>query len=182
MRSRPQRAGLAVLLLIPVSLASTAAAAPADGGTASALFTVGLPDRPWRLVVDLPGFRMDPIQRLDGGARVRGADDRAGLAVSLTLAISPGDTSARSCRDHDWAGRQRNPLDRADTHLSEQADRARVEFIVSRIEGDPVRQRNILLYLQRDGVCVVVHLTKALYQPSDAAGLERLLGSARLAN
>jgi hypothetical protein len=125
---------------------------------------------------------MDPVQQVAGGARARGTADAAGLSVSLTLATSAADPSARSCRDHDWAGRQKSAADREDTRLSEQGAQARVEFIIPRLDGEVVRTKHVLLYLQREGVCAVVHLSKVAYQPADAVSLERLLGSVRLSN
>jgi hypothetical protein len=148
---------------------------------ADALVQVGLPDRPWKLLVELPGFEMSPVQHLKGGARVSGTSERTGLVVSMTLAASPGDPSPRSCRDHDWAGRQLAQPLREDTRLSQQGDRARVEFIVPESAGETVREKHILLYLQRDGVCAIVHLYKLRYQPGDAALLETVLTSVRLA-
>jgi hypothetical protein len=123
---------------------------------------------------------MESVQHLEGGARVLGARDVSGLSVSLTLAASPGDPSARSCRDHDWAGRQRSPLPREGTRLSAQGDTARVEFLVPGTSGAAAPQKHVLLYLQRDGVCAIVHLSKEAYSAQDGEGMERLLASARL--
>ncbi len=132
--------------------------------------------------MELPGFEMSPVQQLKGGARVSGTAERAGLVVSLTLAASPGDPSPRSCRDHDWAGRQLAQPLREDTRLSQQGDRARVEFIVPASAGETAREKHVLLYLQRDGVCAIVHLFKLRYEPGDAAVFETLLASVRLAS
>jgi hypothetical protein len=177
-RSRHDAVLWALLLAPLVALASAVdAGARAEPTTA---FALALPDKPWRLLVELPGFEMEPVQRLSGGARALGVAERSGLTVSLTLATSPGDPSARSCRDHDWAGRQKVPPRREDTRLSAQGDQARVDFIVPTVEGEAVQEKHVLLYLQRDGVCAVVHLSKLHYQPKDADSLERLLASVRL--
>jgi hypothetical protein len=149
-------------------------ASAADGSVA-----IGLPDRAWKLLVVLPGFEMGPVQQLKGGARASGVSGRAGLVVSLTLAASP-DPSPRSCRDHDWAGRQTAQPQREDTRLSQGGDRARVEFVVPAGTGDTTREKHVLLYLQRDGVCAIVHLYKVDYRPADADTLERVLASVRL--
>jgi len=152
----------------------------ADGGSAAQPFGVGLPDMAWQLLVDVPGFQMGPVQRFPGTARAFGTADARGMAISLTLAKSPDDPSARSCRDHDWAGRQNAQAAREDTRLSAQDGWARVDFLVPTSGGQPVREKHVLLYLQREGVCAVVHLSKLQYQPSDAPGLEKLLASVRL--
>ena len=123
---------------------------------------------------------MEPVQQRKGSARALGASAGSGLFVSLTLAASPGDPSARSCRDHDWAGRQQEPLVRTDTRLSSQGDQARVEFLVPNVCGEAVQEKHVLLYLQRDGVCAIVHLFKRHYRAQDAEGFERLLASVRL--
>lgn len=122
---------------------------------------------------------MEPVQHLEGGARALGADERSGLSVSLTLAKSPGDPSARSCRDHDWAGRQKTVPVREDTRLSAEGNQARVEFVVPRVGADAA-EKHVLLYLERDGVCAIVHLSKRHYAPQDAAELEGVLSSVRL--
>lgn len=122
---------------------------------------------------------MEPVQQREGSARALGASAGSGLFVSLTLAASRGDPSARSCRDHDWAGRQQQPLLREDTHLSSQGDQARVEFLVPSAGGEAVQEKHVLLYLQKDGVCAIVHLFKRHYRAQDAEGFERLLGSVR---
>jgi hypothetical protein len=123
---------------------------------------------------------MEPVQQREGSARALGASPGSGLFVSLTLAASPGDPSARSCRDHDWAGRQQEPLVREDTRLSSQGDQARVEFLVPNVGGEAVQEKHVFLYLQRDGVCAIVHLFKRHYRAQDAEGFERLLASVRL--
>jgi hypothetical protein len=168
---------------LPVLILPLVTAAAVDGGNpAGASFAIGLTDRPWRVLIDLPGFQMGPIERREGGARSLGATEDRTWVVSLTLAVSPEDPSPRSCRDRDWAGRQRAPFEREDTRLTEQGDRARVEYTVPRIDGVTAQQKNVLLYLQHDGVCVAVHLSRALYRPDDAALVERILGSTRVAD
>jgi hypothetical protein len=182
---RPGCGALVALLLTPLSLAAGALPGRPDGGPAPAApspFALGLIDKPWVLLVDLPGFQMEPIQRLAGGARVRGSREPAGWAVSLTLATSPEDPSARSCRDHDWAGRQRAVAEREDTHLSEQGDRARVDFTLPQRGGESLPEKHVLLYLQRDGICVVIHLSKQSFQSRDDAVLKGVLDSVRLGN
>lgn len=176
-RSRlPRAPALCLLLLAPL-------AAPAGdaGGRSEAVppFAIGLPDKPWRLLVELPGFEMGPVQHVRGTVRALGMAERSGLTVSLTLVPSPEDPSARSCRDRDWAGRQKLPLVREDTRLSD-GERARVEFLVPTIDGEAVHEKHILLYLQQDGVCAIVHLWKQQYRPQDAEALEHLLASVRL--
>ena len=178
--SRPLHRGTALCALLAASVA-----AGADGGvqsTAAAPFALGLPDRPWQLLVELPGFEMEPVQRLAGGARTLGRNARSALFISLTLATSPGDPSARSCRDHDWAGRQKFPVVREDTRLSAQGDKARVEFLVPGDSKEAVQEKNVLLYLERDGVCAIVHLSQPGYRGAqDALELERVLASVRFA-
>jgi hypothetical protein len=168
-------------LLCGLALGSGALGADAGAaGSAAGPFALGLPDKPWRLLVTLPGFEMEPVQSRAGGARALGASESTGLAISLTLATSPGDPSARSCRDHDWAGRQKGALVLEDARLSAQGDQARVEFRVSSVDDKSVQEGHVLLYLQRDGVCAIVHLSKGHYRAEDAEAFERVLGSVRL--
>jgi hypothetical protein len=171
------RVGAVLCALLSPSLA--AADSEADAGVVSP-FALGLPDRPWRLLVELPGFEMVPVLQRKGSARALGALERSGLTVSLTVAESPGDPSARSCRDHDWAGRQKAaPLAREDTRLTATGDQARVEFLLP-ADGEAGPEKHVLLYLQRDGVCAIVHLWKPHYTLKDAGEMERLLASVRL--
>jgi hypothetical protein len=172
----PGRPAVALCALL---LASVASATDAGVSVQAPPFALGLPGKSWQLLVELPGFAMEPVQQLAAGARVLGARDDSGLSVSLTLALSPGDPSPRSCRDHDWAGRQKGTPLREDTRLSAQGDTARVEFLLPG-SGAGVQQKHVLLYLQRDGVCAIVHLSEEPYRAQDAEGLERLLASARL--
>jgi hypothetical protein len=151
-----------------------------DGGAQAHPFGLGLADKDWQLLIVLPGFQMEPVQYVPSGARVFGTREAAGLSVSLTLAASPGDPSAKSCRDHDWAGRQKSSLARVDTRLTAQGDQARVDFLVPSTSGEEAPQRQVLLYLQRDGVCAIVHLSQEHYRAADAEGMERVLSSARL--
>ena len=170
--------GLGALLLASLP----AAAFQADAGTHSATpFALGLPDKPWQLLVELPGFNMVPVEQPPGGARAQGTVERSGLMVSLTLGRSPDDPSARSCRDRDWSVRQKTELGREETTLSEAGGgRARVEFLLPSPPGESGQEKHVLLYLQRDGVCAVIHLSKLHYTPKDAEDLERLLASVRL--
>jgi hypothetical protein len=172
------RLGALSLLLVALPWAE---ASPGDAGAPGlgpGAFALGLPDKPWKLIVELPGFEMGPVQQLSGGARALGSAEASGLVVSLTLASSPSDPSPRSCRDHDWAGRQKAQPVGDDIRLTAQGDQARVEYLVPSGTGE--QQKHVLVYLQRDGTCAVVHLSKGHYLPSDAAALERVLASVRL--
>jgi hypothetical protein len=170
-------AALGALLLLPLAAAASAVDAGARPAS-EAPFALRLPDKPWRLLVQLSGFEMEPVQQRPGGARALGVAESSGLTVSLTLASSPQDPTAKSCRDHDWAGRQKGTPLREDTQLSAEKDTARVDFLVPSADGS--REKHALLYLQRDGVCAVVHLSKVRYQAKDAEGFERLLAAVRL--
>ncbi len=69
---------------------------------------------------------------------------------------------------------------REEVHLSSQGDQARVEFLATSADGVAVQERHVLLYLQRDGVCAIVHVFKGHYRAQDEEPFERVLSSVRL--
>jgi hypothetical protein len=133
------------------------------------------------VLVDLPGFQMfRPRAGADGASVVvLGQDPATGAVASVLLRKVPG-ADATGCRE-DALSRISRAKRITDLTRTGTADAARASYVLPELNGRPIRQAHVHLFLARGGVCVNVHLSKANPGPADAARLERILASVRLA-
>lgn len=143
--------------------------------------SVSYPGRRWAVLVDLPGFRMfAPRPAEDGsGVLVLGEDPESGLVASVTMRDAGGAPDARACRDRTLERIRKTAPDLRELRTSEADGAARASFVLEDLRGRAIRQDHAHLFLQRDGVCVDVQVSKADPGPGDAARIEKVLASVR---
>ena len=89
------------------------------------------------------------------------------LSVFMEPAPKAGDSAA--VRDAYWGRAKQSPMKKEGVTLGKAGDYATVQYIVPDIEGLPIRQKNMNLYLAHDGVWVDVHLSKVQFTDADRA-------------
>ena len=137
------------------------------------------PGKSWSLLVDLPGFRVGVRPAEDGGPYAVGLHPENGIAASVMLAPARGATDAAGCRDRALAAISAGRPGLAFVR-SEPSDGARATYdLASGKAGLPESHAHLFLF--RDGVCASVHASKIGPEPGDAARLEEILSSARIA-
>lgn len=137
--------------------------------------------RPWSVLVDLPGFRMFRPRRAEEGvgALVFGQHPASGVVVSVILRAAGDAPDAAGCREADL-GRIREAVPGlAELRLGDAGAAARASYAITPSEAGALRQEHGHAWLQRDGVCASVHVSKMAPAPADAELLERILASVR---
>lgn len=140
---------------------------------------VPAPDRPWSVLVELPGFRMFKPQEGGGAAarHVLGQHPASGIVASVILRPAGAARNAAACRDADLARIRDATRALAELELSEAGAAARAAYAIAGAGG--VRQEHAHAWLHRDGVCANVHVSKLGPAEGDAEDMERILGSVR---
>ena len=128
-------------------------------GQTPAGISLSLPDLGWSLEVGAPGFTVQTRNALpdDRGLRLLAAG--SGMTLSLQLEKRPDLNSAKACRDRHLQDLQRLGLPISELKGTENATWATTEFFIA-----PVRQKNVLVYGMRDGVCTMAHLSKVEFR------------------
>ena len=135
---------------------------------------LSLPNATWHL--EIPGWAVAvqrDVTRPDGNARsISGKHPSWDVNLSAFLERIPSSANASQCREHYWDKLRRSPVKREDVKLSERGEMAILEYAVRDLGGfmpealskvhQDFEQRHLNVYLSRDGVCIDVHLSKAL--------------------
>jgi hypothetical protein len=134
----------------------------------------------WVVLVDLPGFRMFKPRRSDdgNGVLVLGQEPRSGFVASVILRPAGKAHDAAGCRDTDLP-RIRDTAELLELRLATAGQAARASYAISAPGAPDVRQEHGHAWLEREGICANVHVSKMAPAEGDAAVMEQILGSAR---
>jgi hypothetical protein len=140
---------------------------------------VGWPGRAWAVLVDLPDFAMGARRAGAGkGPYVVGIQDATGLVASVAIRPAEGAGTAAACRDAALRAIRQAVREAAGFQLGDAGAAARVAYTVG---GAGPPQANGHVFLQRDGFCVDVHVSKTDPGAEDAARIDAILASVRIA-
>lgn len=144
---------------------------------------VGWPGRGWAVLVDLPGFQVGQVRRsvmVKDAVHVIGRDEETEIVVSVLLGRADGVGDARGCRDAAMKhlGSSVPELSNLRTGGDPTIGRAAYEVPAS-ATGGLVAHAHAFLF--RDGICVNVHVSKAGPEREDAARMEAILMTVRVA-
>jgi hypothetical protein len=134
----------------------------------------------WAVLVDMPGFRMFKPKRSDdgGGVLVLGQDPSSGLVASVIIRPAGGARDAAGCRDADLP-RIRDSVELLELRVGVEGPAARASYSVAAPGAPDVRQQHGHAWLEREGICANVHVSKVAPEPGDEEAMERILSSAR---
>ena len=151
-----------------------------DPGARTVPLRVEIRGKAWAVLVDLPGFRMFKPKRSDdgGGVLVLGQDPSSGLVASVIIRPASGARDAAGCRDADLP-RIRESSEVLELRIGAEGPAARASYSVAAPGAPKVRQRHGHAWLEREGICANVHVSKVAPEPGDAEAMERILSSAR---
>jgi hypothetical protein len=175
-----RRAVVSFVLLLLLAIGAAGAQPIPPGG----ICHLQLPDKPWTLVIDLPGFVLDEQWPGRNGTRrmIRAHDPESRVIVSAFLERNPELASKEQCRDLYWAKLQKSPNPYSDVTMPARGAMALVRGTVAEARGRQVRWQNVHAHLFRDGVCMEIHLSKTLYEPEDERLFEAVLRTVRFAD
>ena len=128
--------------------------------------SLALPDRPWRLLIDLPGFTFEPKLSLPAqqGVRLAGANAGAGMNVTVFLQAAVPGRTAVDYREQVWARIQPSgPF--TDVRRSERDGMALLERTFPGAAGLRIDQRHVNAH-RRVTAWLDVHLSKPRYTPA----------------
>lgn len=134
------------------------------------------PGKDWALLIDLPGFDLEPLMRGSEGRSIQLAGSNVVREVTLTLFLEPAESgwSAVEYRDHLIERLSKYPPEERKVRRWERDD---VAFLQYRIAVINQTHRNAEMV--RDGVWVDVHLSKLDFRAKDRELFDRILGSVR---
>lgn len=169
-------------LLALFALVSTLPAPPADPPPAPVELTY--PGKAWSLVLDLRDFEVGPPRTRSDGTRVSATalHEESGLVVSISLEEATSEGDALAYRARFWKQLKRaGPEGMRRVKRSERGEIALLEYVVPKVQGLELNQKNVHALLARDGVWIDVHLSKVQFETErDAPLFEVVLRSVRL--
>jgi hypothetical protein len=143
---------------------------------------VGLPGRSWAVLVDLPGFevaRVAPGRAGAGAAHVLARSAETEVVASVMLSPSGAASDAASCRERALVRIQASLPGLEDLRRAEGGGSAAASYVLRAAGGAPEWHAHAFLW--RDGTCIGVHVSKVDPEQDDAARLDAILSSVRLA-
>lgn len=100
------------------------------------------------------------------------------LSIFVEPAANAGDSIV--VRDTYWGRAKQSPMKKEGITLGKAGDFATVQYTVPDVEGLPIQQKNVNLYLAHDGVWVEVHLSKVQFTDKDQADLDAIVKGAKV--
>jgi hypothetical protein len=152
-------------------------------GVATEPLRVALPGRSWSVLVDLPGFevaRVAPGRAGPGAEHVLARSPESEVVASVILSPSGAALDAAGCRERALARIQASVPGLEDLRRAEGGGAAAATYLV-RAGAGGAPEWHAHAFLWRDGACVAVHVSKADPDREDAARLDAILSSVRLA-
>jgi tetratricopeptide (TPR) repeat protein len=174
MHGKLAAAGLAVFFL------GNAIVAQVQQETVAPKVGVSLPDRPWTLVFEVPGFKVktNGLQP-DGRAYLLAENQTTQVVLSVFLEKTPDAAKAADCE-----GNQKKRLEQKVNYKREKIETREVEgmvvveFTIPEFSGAPIQQRNLFACLRKDDVYVDIHLSKVQFKPQQEELFTAVLNSA----
>lgn len=161
----------AVFLLLCQGLATAAAKEP----TAE----ISLPDVNWALVM-LPGkVSILEAKQLPGfkGRKLVFGNREQGFLISAFLLPADQAQPPDYYRDEALQHHRQLPFELSDIQQYERNGMAYHEYTVREAQGQPVMQKNVFVYMVRDGYTIDVHVSKVSYSEQDTEWLKALVDS-----
>ena len=153
--------------------AATRPAAAAAAAAAANDLRIGAPGGKWELVLNRAGFE-DVQEQSAGRSKQAAAANEDGWALSIFLEPSQKVGDATVVRAFYQDLLKRSPLPRADIKMAGDGKKATCEYMIKEIE-----QKNINVYIVREGVWIDVHISKVEFGAKDQKMLDEIVKSIR---
>jgi tetratricopeptide (TPR) repeat protein len=143
---------------------------------------VAYPGKSWAVEIDSPGLIVETEERKpDGREYLFGKDPATGLLISITLEQSKAGADPASCP----AFLQKRmdslaQLEPQDVKTSEIQKLPTVEYLLSRVGGVALRQKNMFACTAKSDVFIDIHLSKAQFHESDESLFTDMLSRIRI--
>src|SRR5947209_8256576 len=107
-------------------------------------------------------------------------NQETGINLSVFMEPAPKAGDSTVVRDTYWGRAKQSPMKKEGITLGKVGDYATVQYIVPDVEGLPIQQKNMNLYLAHDGVWVDVHLSKVQFTDKDQALFDAIAKGAKV--
>jgi hypothetical protein len=157
-------------------------AGPTFGQAPKQTVRVAYPGKAWAVEIDSPGLTVETEERKPDGREYLFAKDPAtGLLISITLEQSKAGADPNSCP----AFLQKRmdslaQLEPQDVKTSEIQKLPTVEYLLPRVGGVPLRQKNMFACTAKDDVFIDIHISKVQFHESDESLFTDMLGRIRI--
>jgi hypothetical protein len=157
------------------ALKSASQSPTADGPT---VLRVRFPtEKPVTLLLPAAGFdfageRFDAARKSHEMMAVKKQD---GLVMSIFTEPAPKPGDATIVRETYWGRAQKSPLKKEDIKLDKSKEFATVQYLVTDVGGDAVKQKHMNLYAAKEGAWADVHLSKTGFAEKDQALFDRII-------
>jgi tetratricopeptide (TPR) repeat protein len=143
---------------------------------------VAYPGKSWAVEIDSPGLVVETEERKPDGREYLFAKDPAtGLLISVTLEQTKGGADPKSCPD--FLQKRLDSLTQMepqDVKTSEIQQMAALEYLLPRVSGVPLRQKNMFACTAKEDVFIDIHLSKVQFHDSDESLFADLLSRVRI--
>lgn len=155
----------------------------ADQGSGEETYRVWVPERPWVLVVDLPGFTLEfnGVQP-DGRRYLFGKNEETGVVFSALLEAAIAPATLEECRRHQTERAEKKDFSKEGIEMSEELGRTLLEYTIPVAGGFDLKQRNLFVCIPKDDVYIDLHFSKVRYLPADKKLFRAILDTIRFAD
>lgn len=131
----------------------------------------------WELVLPVKGFEVtdDQISKARKSRQFMGTNQNTGVEMSVFMEPAPKAGDSSTVREVYWGRGKQSPMKKENIKLGKAGDYATVEYIVPSVEGVPLNQKNVNVYIAHAGVWIDVHLSKVQYTEKDQALFDEIV-------
>ncbi len=146
--------------------------------------SVSFPGKNWAVEINSPGFTVEVEEmKSDGRQYVLANNSETGVVLSVTLEQSKGGADNSTCPDFLRKRVQSlSQLGVTDVKQSTIGSLAVVEYLLPKPNGIPLQQKNVVACTAKEDIYVDIHLSKAMFQPSDAPLFTDVLNQVHITN
>lgn len=171
-----------VLACVAFFVTAAFAALPQDSKNPQSL-SISMTGEPWVLVVDSPGFAVESQgTKPDGREYLLANDHKRNVVISITLERSSQGADPKTCPDYLRSRAQSlTPLGPKNIKYTEVAHMPVLEYFIPLMQGIPIKQESFVACTAKDDVYVDIHLSKVLFESSDASVFSEILNAVHFA-
>lgn len=167
---------------MPLLLASLIPAGAALAQAPKQTVRVAYPGKSWAVEIDSPGLTVETEERKpDGHEYLFAKDPATGLLISITLEQSKAGADPASCPA--FLQKRMDSLTQLEPQgvkTSETQNLPTVEYLLPRVGGVPLRQKNLFACTAKDDVFIDIHLSKVQFHDSDESLFTDMLSRIRI--
>ena len=153
----------------------------ADQAGESSTFRVWVPERPWVMVVDLPGFAIEFNGVQPDGRRYLFGKNESSVVFSALLEAATAPATLEECRRHQTERAEKKDFAKEDIQMGEEPGRTLLEYTIPVAGGFNLKQRNLFVCIPKDDVYIDLHFSKVRYLPADKKLFRAILDTVRFA-